>query len=67
MAWMVKEFGFNPQLGQEIFSLFRNVQIVVDPILPPVQWVLWTPAKGIRPPGCHVDRSPPCSADVKNI
>jgi hypothetical protein len=47
------------------FCLLHNIQPVLMPIQPPIQWVLCASSPGVKRPGREADHSPPSSAEVK--
>jgi hypothetical protein len=57
--------GFKSWQGQD-FSLMRNVQSVLGPTQPPIQWVPVALSLGLKRQGREADHTRVSSAEVKN-
>jgi hypothetical protein len=67
--WLVQRpsYGLDEfRQGQEIFLFSIAFRPALGPKQSPILWVSGPLSPGVMRPGREVDRSPPCSAEVKN-
>jgi hypothetical protein len=64
--WWAEQPGFDSWQGKLIFLCCTASRLHLGPTKSPVQWVPGDVSLGVKRQGHEAERSPPCSAEVKN-
>jgi hypothetical protein len=67
MGWTIGLLGFDSRRGLGIFLFTIASRYALGPTQPPNQWVPGALSLGVKRPGREADRSPPSSAEVKEL